>query len=301
MVDKMKYYKILLNTLAAKNQLRLLTADELKQLKIRLLETYQDIASVCKKYGLTIMLVGGSTLGAIRHKGYIPWDDDLDLGMYRDDFQKFTEIFEQELGDKYILSAPNYSENVKNRFPQVLIKGTKRVLLGETDETPMTNILIDIFIIENVPKKLLLRYLKAFICNALMFIASNVQAYENRNEDFKKYMYQTPESKRIYKRQLLLGKLFHFFSKNKWFNIVDKYCRYNHKTGMVSVPTGRKHYLGEVLPYDVFFPIRETMFEGMKVNIPGKYDDYLKNLYGDYMEIPPVEDREQHFIKNIVF
>lgn len=63
----------------------------------------QEIDMVCKKYGIKMFLVGGSLLGAVRHGGFIPWDDDIDFGMKRCDYQKFIEIFDSELGDRYYL------------------------------------------------------------------------------------------------------------------------------------------------------------------------------------------------------
>ena len=81
-----------------------LSDDERYKLKQCLMEIYQDITFICKKYNLTFMLGGGSALGAVRHKGFIPWDDDLDLMMSREDYNKLIKVFPKEVGDKYIIS-----------------------------------------------------------------------------------------------------------------------------------------------------------------------------------------------------
>lgn len=87
-----------------------------------ILGIYKDLLAVCKKYNLTPYLIGGSCLGAIRHKGFIPWDDDLDVGMSRSDYQKFKKVFKKELSDRYVLNAPNYIGCAKGRFAKMMKK-----------------------------------------------------------------------------------------------------------------------------------------------------------------------------------
>ena len=99
--------------------LRELTDKERERLRKCLFSIYKDIALVCSKYGLCFMLGGGSVLGAVRHKGFIPWDDDIDLMMPREDYMKFISVFNKELGNKYDLFYPFSNEGNFQYFVQV--------------------------------------------------------------------------------------------------------------------------------------------------------------------------------------
>ena len=87
-----------------------------RKLQKAILEMYKDLLDVCNRYGITPYLIGGSALGAVRHEGFIPWDDDIDVGMIREDYNRFLEVFETEMATQYILNAPNYSDEPKARF-----------------------------------------------------------------------------------------------------------------------------------------------------------------------------------------
>lgn len=269
---------------------RMLSGKELRDLQNVLLEMYLDIQEVCSKNGIVCMLLGGSALGTVRHCGFIPWDDDLDIGMPRDDYERFKCLFKKELGDKYILNAPNYEGIPTNRFPKVLKKGTKFVESGMQDDERAC-IKTDIFIIENVPDNLLTRYIKGLYCTCLMFIGGRVQSFEDR----------------IYSHEVLscgnfLGMLFSFHSSKKWFDRIDRACQHKKSnTKYMNIPTGRKHYFGEILNREVYLPTSQGIFEGEKVYLPGNSKQYLKNLYGDYMKIPPEDKREHHYIQRISF
>ncbi len=141
----MESFKSLLNSLSHDSSLRQLTDEEVQKLRAVFLEAFQDLSDCCEKHNLTIMLIGGTVIGAVRHKGFIPWDDDLDVAMPRDDFEKLKEIFETELGYKYILSSPNYKNNANNRFPMMLVKDTLFVEAGNSPEDEVSKIKIDIF------------------------------------------------------------------------------------------------------------------------------------------------------------
>ena len=94
--------KKILNEAANSGSVRPLSEDERKNLKKTLLYMTAEIDAVCRKYDIKMFLVGGSLLGAIRHGGFIPWDDDVDFGMTREDYEKFISIFDQELGEQTV-------------------------------------------------------------------------------------------------------------------------------------------------------------------------------------------------------
>lgn len=281
--------------------LKELSEDELALLKTTLFNAYKEIHKICSENELNVILVGGSLLGAIRHNGFIPWDDDFDLAMSRKDFEKLKILFDKILGNKYELLAPNYKGNAKQRFPQILIRNTKLTTLHEIRDDIRKEMRIDIFIIENVPENKIYRYLKGYVCNALMYIAGLVQSYEWKNDVLEQFLSQTVDGAKFYKKRLKIGRLFSFFESSRWYDIIDKMVQYKKQTTLSSLPTGRKHYFGEILPTKWLFPTIKWKFENYDADIPNGYDAYLKNLYGDYMQIPPVEKREKHFIRDICF
>lgn len=269
-----------------------------KKIQSELLKMYKDILRVCTKYHIIPYLSGGSALGAVRHKGFIPWDDDMDLVMTRKDFQKFASIFENELSDNYILCAPNYSNKVKGRFPKIIKKGTvfKEAMDSEDDE--YNGLFLDIFIAEGVPDNKLYRRIKGNYCNLLMLIAGQVAIYEGRGGTLKKVYVRMGKLK--YYIRIWVGFLFSFWSAKKWFELVDKSVRYNRKnTKQICFPTGRKHYFGEILDKERLFPAQYVEFEDIKAPVFKDVDYYLSNLYGDYMRIPSEENREKHFMIEI--
>lgn len=259
---------------------------------------FLDIKCVCEKYDLGVFLVGGSALGAVRHQGFIPWDDDLDVGMIRCDYEKFKEVFKNELGSKYILNAPNYSGKAKERFAKVMKRGTVFQEIIDVDDLERCGVFVDIFVLDNVPDDFILRKIKGYCCNCLEFIAGQVRLVECMDDKLKKMLKRTGMVNYIIK--FMIGKMFSFRKSYKWFNTIDKAVRYNDEsTRFLTIATGRKHYFGEMLIRKELFPLKTNVFEGAKVSVFHNEDYYLSNLYGDYMKIPPKDKREKHFVKQI--
>lgn len=281
-------------------ELIILDQETLERLQGVLLDMYKDISKVCRKYGIVPYLVGGSALGAYRHHGFIPWDDDLDIGMTRKDYTLFREIFARELGENYILNAPNYSRDPKARFPKILKKGTICRGIDDSSEDRICGIFIDIFIIENIPDQIIIRTAKGLCCNIMEFIGGQVALKQNK-ESFRKILV-AQEGKAVSLVRNCVGTVFGFAGTSVWYHGIDKVVRYNHETNLVGLPTGRKHYFREVLPADVIGPPRYIPFCDIEAPVFHKVESYLQNLYGEtYMQVPQENKREKHYLIDLKF
>ena len=294
----MKSDSELLNELAKRtNYLRELTTEESKALKQALLDMYVDIAALCEKHQLTVMLCGGSCLGAIRHQGFIPWDDDLDLLMPRKDYEQLIHLLEKgELGAAYEYDTPNPDKDAKNVFLKIYKKGTRNVDIYSANTPFPKGIGIDIFALDAMPNTRFGQRLKGLVANALQFIAIVVLFAQYPSEHLREFMALDSDTKRRYQLKCFLGKIFGIIPHRKWVWWFDRFVASERQDGLLGIPTGRKYYAGEVFPNNVYLPATEAKFENLKVYIPHLYDPYLRNLYHDYMQLPPIDKRERHFI-----
>ena len=126
----------------------ILSEEQLETLKKTLLTMLKDVIEVCEKNNITYSLGGGSVLGAVRHKGFIPWDDDIDLNMSREDYDKFVIAFEKEYGYKYWIHTPEKTKNYNLLFARIRLKGTALITRDDFDNEEC-GVPLDIFIIEN--------------------------------------------------------------------------------------------------------------------------------------------------------
>lgn len=291
--------KTTINSKTSNQNLKVLTEQQLQELHEFLAAMLKDIIAVCEKYNIRYFMGGGSCLGTIRHKGFIPWDDDLDINMPRKDYEEFSKVFQEELGERYILNAPNYSDTVITRFPKILAKNTKYVTKGFRQESRFEKVFIDIFIMENVPENKLYRTVKGICVNCLEFIAGQVYIHDAGKIDRDNILEMMGVSN--YCIRNAIGIVFSWKSYTKWCNLIDKMVRYsNDQTDLICFPTGRKHYFGEIIPRKMILPLKKVEFETIEVFVPNDYQKYLSNLYGDsYMVIPPIEKREKHFIESL--
>ncbi|WP_147614934.1 LicD family protein [Treponema pectinovorum] len=281
---------------------RELSEEESKKLKMTLLEMFRDIKKACEEENLTVMLGGGTCLGAVRHKGFIPWDDDLDLNMLRCDYEKFPKALEKHFPNKYNLVGPEVSDNYSLPFIKIEKRGTVIKTVYEfEDENPAIG--IDLFPIENIPDGKLPRLLHGFWNNFYQYVAVCVKLWKRRNCPVTKLLLSTSEGKKSLKIRFFIGRLFSFRTYQKWYEKCDEVAKkYKKKrTRCVTVPSGRCHYFGEIQELSDIIPPKECMFETENAFIYNNVEKYLLSLYGDYMQIPPIEKREKHFIVDINF
>lgn len=157
-------------------------------------------------------------------------------------------------------------------------------------------IFIDVFPMDYAPNNNFLRKIKGAISDFLQAVCSCVLYTEYPSKRYKEFMMQTDEGKKRYRQRMFLGHLFGVIPHRKWVYWFDQLNANSKKSSYLTIPTGRKHYMGETQLVEVFIPEQKGMFEGIEVNLPFNYDVYLSSLYGNYMQVPPVEKRERHFV-----
>ena len=291
----MEILSTIMKTLSSSSSNVIVIDGELRNLiQKRLLLMLDDIISVCKKNNIRYMMSGGSCLGTIRHQGFIPWDDDIDLNMERAEFERFLPLFEKEYPDKYKVLVPGRDEETDYLFVHVVDRAVyARELMQK--KYPDLGLFLDIFIIENVPDNKLFRIGHGFLCMLHRYIISCIRFYENRQE-LSRFIGNNPGLKKYYEKRSRLGGILQIIPKKKWLTTAFRtmgMCK-NSSSRMVSIPAGSKQYFEEMYPRNPFCKTETMQFEQRDVEVSVWWDGYLSTLYKNYMEIPPVEKRGKH-------
>ena len=276
-------------------KLRTLTQEDVQQVQKVMLGMMDDFDRLCRRHKLTYFLCGGTALGAERHQGFSPWDDDLDLAMPRADYDRLEELITQEYGDRYWVQSLSGNARYDLPFLKMRKKGTRFLELFEPDPEH-AGIFLDVFPVENVPNFCIFRGFHGAMSDFLHLCCSCVRMHAKKDRYFT--YFEDKKFLKTVKVKAFLGKCLSFFSVHRWCVMSEKWdaCCHNTKSKYVSIPTGRGHYFGEVVERSTMLPVKEVPFAGRSYLTMANPDKYLTNLYGDYHRIPPVEKREAHGI-----
>lgn len=275
----------------------ILDKQQLKLLQHTLLDILDDFVEVCNEHHLKYCLGGGSALGAVRHQGMIPWDDDIDINMPRRDYERFIQIFSEKYSHKYWIHTPSSTSNYGLLLARIRLKGTC-VKTREDFFNDECGAFIDIFIVENIPDHLFLRALHGFGSMALGFILSCRKFYRDR-QHLLPLAEKNKKLKRVFKVKIALGFLTSICSIDFWTRIADHWNSLykNENSDYVSIPAGRRHYFGEICPRKSVCEYDLKNFNGRQVNCAANSDLYLSNLYGtNYMTPPKDHEKERHVV-----
>lgn len=263
-----------------------LNDEELKQIQEVQKELIEEVSRICKKCGIHFNMVGGTMLGAIRHKGYIPWDDDADIGFLRTEYERFREACKKELNhEKYYMQDLRDTKGYRWGYGKLRRKGTSFIRLEQEFMPYEQGISIDLMPFDNVPDDWLAKKIHFFCC----------------------FLY----------RKLFWSEVGSRTEKNLWIRICYKIMRLipveviiksyqqfidagqKKRTKLVRIltfPTPKGIY-----GYERRWYTQLTKYQFDEMILPGArdYDGYLKVKYGNYMELPPIEKRKVHPISKL--
>ena len=259
---------------------------ELKQLQEVQKELIQEVDRICKKCNIQYNMVGGTMLGAIRHHGYIPWDDDADIGFLRSEYEKFREACKTELDtEKYYMQDLRDTEGYRWGYGKLRRKDSEFIRLNQEFMPYEQGIFIDLMPFDNVPDNALMKkvhFLKCFIFRK--FFWSEVGSKIEKNK-IKKIVYS------------LMNKIPMNMLINKYQKFIDKGQRKQTKqVRILTFPTPKGVYGYERRWYT---ELAEYEFDNMRLPGARDYDGYLKVKYGNYMSLPPEEKRKIHPISKL--
>lgn len=256
-----------------------------------------DIDRACRDAGVDYTLSGGTCLGAVRHHGFIPWDDDIDLNMPHWQFPAFRRALQRRFPGKYVVQVPGETPGYDLGFPRVRLKGTlerSRDDIGR--DRSECGVYVDVFYIENAPSNPVTRDVHGLVSLTLGFLYS-CRRFVDYEEAYRKLVQGDPQTERTFAIKSRLGRALSLLPTERWTKLWDSWNSIvkSVDTGYVTIPVGRKHYFGELHERRVFFPTEQARFEVADFPIPGDADAYLRSLYGaDYMTPPEERDREVH-------
>ena len=244
----------------------------LRRQQLRMLDILLEVDRICKKHQLPYWLSSGTLIGAMRHDGFIPWDDDVDIEMMREDYLKLMKVLPDELPEWLALQNSDTDENYF--FFYAKIRDRRSKMLENTNYDRMwkeQGIYIDVFPMEKHP------------------IGLHKFTEKTVGHMYKIWRTSTDDAKSIKQVRRIFD-----FNNRFLFPLLRFFC---------SLKPGKLITSGMGIPYhnrryeDEIFPLTTHVFEGHEFSVPGKADAHLRHIYGDYMKLPDLDKLAPHVEK----
>lgn len=257
--------------------------EKLRDVQLKQLEIFLHIKNICEEHNIKYFMLGGTLLGAERHKGFIPWDDDLDIGMLRVDYEKFIEVCERKLSDLYFLQTTL----IENQYSSPFLKIRANNTIFEEEHVQHLNmhkgVWVDVFPLDYVKKKesVFLKY-RAFLIGMFTSIIS----YKNNSVKLTK------------RRTKVLFSLLSCLSVNKLDKIRTNLMIGNCSEGSEYVTNFGSNYgyVKQMFKVTDFLPTKMVEFEKEQFPVPNENIKVLERIFGDYMRLPEPNKRHSGHI-----
>ena len=256
---------------------------ELKRISFEILLYVNEF---CRQKGICYFLCGGTMLGAFRHKGFIPWDDDIDIMMPRSDYDRFLREFPKH--NRFRLDAPGLTPVYPFAYAKIVDKRTIKLQGDVREQFREGYVDVDVFPIDNVPdsedeQKRFFESIKRIEDRRTFFL------FPKKEKGLKPFAARQVRSVLEWTGIMNIEKVVSRFCRN-----ARKYENAGTKHWAI---TSIHHYgIKEVNVAADYFPVIEAEFEGRLFPVPSNYDTYLKRLYGDYMKMPPLDKQKTHHL-----
>lgn len=272
----------------ADNERYLQDFPELRGVQETELEILTAVDRVCREKGLRYFLDSGTALGAVRHRGFIPWDDDIDIAMPRSDYDRFMKEGQEALGDAYFLQNRRTDPKCPFAFAKVRKRGTVFREWDKRNIDMMHGIFIDIFPYDVLPEEGREEYMDR--CHALnrTLILRMIPDRAAHAEKNIKWILGAAARRAVYYACHLLP------LRRLDGQIEREFARYKDQRFDDMAYTCHSFSKKYVFPEALLFPTQLMTFEGHEFSVPAKCTEYLSLIYGDYMTLPPEDKRRGH-------
>ncbi|MBE6001226.1 MAG: LicD family protein [Sarcina sp.] len=253
-------------------------------------QMFRDFIALCEKHGLRYFVIAGTAIGTMRDHDMIPWDDDIDVGMLREDYEKFLKAAPEELGEKYLVNGPDTPRTYYNLIPNLSLKGTRFIIDLAKDRFEI-GIFMDIFVFENIPddpeeaEKLIRKTQRLHD----LYVLSNL--------DYFRFLKNVDPAGKL--RYLLCGcvhrglKLCRITPEKIYRRYKKQALKYTGKTNTYTILGDPAARLCVIEKKDLF-PLKKAKFGDIEVSIVNDCDKMLRRRFGDYMQVPPPDKRVNH-------
>ncbi len=267
---------------------RELTPEEFRRMQLLELDMLVDFDRVCKQHNIKYTILAGTMLGAVRHGGFIPWDDDADIGMLREEYEKFKKVTADLNPEICYFQDHTTDPNYRWAYGKLRRTGTEYVRVGQEHLKCKTGIFVDVFPLDDCPKSTVGQMFQDFYC----FCCRKILWSEVGRKSCKGFLKVWYSLLSEIPTRVAFSLLSLYTKKSR--NDNDKLVRTLSYTSIGKLYF--KHPLKQRygLPKEWFLDCKEYDFEGHKLMGSRNYDEVLSFWFGDYMKLPPEDQREQH-------
>ena len=262
------------------------TKSQLKGLQSIELDILREFISVCKTLNIEYIVYGGTLLGVEKYQGFIPWDDDVDVALPRQNYEKFVKEAGKYLSDGFFLQTPYNCSKSPFPYSKLRKRGTKYVDYTNRNVDIESGIYIDIYPIDRIPdnerkRRKQFKDVRRWI---VIYVCRQVPLYDRKGTTLKSMLENIAK--------WIICHILMVIPQSYCINKIDYYMTlYNN--------TDCKRYAALNSPnyeniYNALYPFKTGTFEGIEVNIPYDYKEHLKRRYGDYSGLPDKEKRYGH-------